>query len=143
MTPAALRAMLARVEAEAARGPFEGVSVFGNGTMADILRLAIAEAERRSTTGGHYYPGCDYDESRGHGDFFTSDCIYRCGSWMGSSRSGSRGKNVDQWGACPGNPLDIRCPVHGDPTIPAPTPETMPSPGDGSADFDAWAEAGL
>lgn len=30
----------------------------------------------------HYFPGCEGP------DFYTSDCAYGCGAWMGSCRSG-------------------------------------------------------
>lgn len=43
--------------------------------------------------GPHKYIDCDG----------TSDCEYKCGCWMGPSRSGGP---VDPWGACPKNPKE-------------------------------------
>lgn len=48
--------------------------------------------------GGHHYPGCETND-----EFFTSDCAYGCGCWMGSSRSGGP-DGVNPFGACPARP---------------------------------------
>ena len=57
-----------------------------------------------SAKGGHYYPGCDDPLN-----FYTSDCSYGCGAWMGGSRSGAP-DGVDPFGLCPKNTnADDRC----------------------------------
>lgn len=50
----------------------------------------------RRRFGEHYYPGCH--DSAG---FYTSNCKFGCGCWMGSFRSGGP---VDPFGPCPKNP---------------------------------------
>ena len=52
--------------------------------------------QKDHNVGGHYYPGCATK------DFYTSDCEYGCGCWMGQSRSGGP-DGVDPFGPCPGN----------------------------------------
>lgn len=51
----------------------------------------------KANVGGHFYPGCEGK------DFFTSDCAYDCGCWMGGTRSGGPDR-VDAFGDCPKNP---------------------------------------
>lgn len=51
--------------------------------------------------GGHYYPGCVDDDN-----FYTSDCAYGCGCWMGGTRSGGP-DGIDPFGDCPNNPPQI------------------------------------
>lgn len=68
--------------------------------------------------GPHLFPGVVADEN-GEG-FFTSDCEYGCGAWMGSSRSGGPDNGDRQDGAhgpCPNNPRVPRIhPETGQPT---------------------------
>lgn len=57
-------------------------------------------------TGQHKYPGSEAMLKTGKlEDFFTSDCAYGCGCWMGGSRSGGPA-GVDPFGACPKAPVE-------------------------------------
>ena len=47
--------------------------------------------------GGHLYPGTVAES------FFTSDCKYGCGCWMGQSSSGGP-EGIDPFGSCPKAP---------------------------------------
>lgn len=59
-------------------------------------------------TGRHKYPGCEVVEETGMlSHFFTSDCAYECGCWMGGSRSGGP-DGVDPFGACPNAPVETK-----------------------------------
>lgn len=49
----------------------------------------------------HSYPGCVADDAGL--PFFTSDCAYGCGAWMGSTRSGAP-DGTDPFGECPKAP---------------------------------------
>ena len=52
----------------------------------------------------HYYPGVEAANRSGKlEDFYTSDCAYECGCWMGGSRSGGP-DGVDPGGECPKAP---------------------------------------
>jgi len=59
----------------------------------------------KTSTGTHRYPGCVADDA-GLG-FFTSDCAYGCGAWMGSTRSGAP-DGIDAFGACPNAPAAVK-----------------------------------
>lgn len=48
--------------------------------------------------GGHHYPGCEDDDN-----FFTSDCAYGCGCWMGNSNSGGPA-GANPFGECQQRP---------------------------------------
>lgn len=63
------------------------------------------EAHAALETGSHKYMGCE--SAMKGGQFFTSDCSYGCGCWMGSSRSGGP-KGVDPFGACPKAPAEVK-----------------------------------
>jgi len=59
---------------------------------------------RADGSGGHSYPGVNAFQRSGKlEDFFTSDCEYNCGCWMGPSRSGGP-NGIDPFGKCPNNP---------------------------------------
>lgn len=68
---------------------------------ADVPCPACGDDADKRDPNGHRYPGADADE-RGEA-FFTSDCAYGCGCWMGGSRSGGP-DGVDPFGACPNAP---------------------------------------
>ena len=53
--------------------------------------------KNQPNVGGHFYPGVPED------DFSTSDCSYKCGCWMGRTRSGGP-DGIDPFGPCPNNP---------------------------------------
>ena len=56
--------------------------------------------------GTHKYLGCEAMERSGRlDDFFTSDCSYGCGCWMGGSQSGGP-EGIDPFGACPKAPKE-------------------------------------
>lgn len=93
----------------------ERTRVHGTGARRlDEALTALLDAKVREAGGGpvagehdaapsrnHHYPGVEAAD-RGD-DFFTSDCTYGCGCWMGASRSGGP-DGVDPFGACPNAP---------------------------------------
>lgn len=60
--------------------------------------------------GRHRFPGVEAQNEKGRKAFFTSDCDYGCGAWMGSARSGGPDGGDEMNGAfglCPRNPLKV------------------------------------
>lgn len=60
---------------------------------------------------GHNYPGVN--AAHAGREFFTSDCTYGCGCWMGGSRSGGP-SGIDPFGYCPKAPTDTSTPAEGE-----------------------------
>jgi hypothetical protein len=58
--------------------------------------------ENHAVVGGHYYPGCENPYGDG---FYTSDCKYGCGCWMGACNSGGP-DGIDPFGECPKAPKE-------------------------------------
>jgi hypothetical protein len=69
--------------------------------LAALPGTGLAEPKRAL---GHKFAGCEAMESSGRlEDFYTSDCAYGCGCWMGGTRSGGP-EGVDAFGDCPKHP---------------------------------------
>ncbi len=73
--------------------------------------------------GGHHYPGCEDEDN-----FFSSDCIYKCGCYMCGSSSGGPDE-IDPFGPCPNTPK-------------VKENELLPCPFCGSADVREWQATG-